>query len=218
MRVLGYLTSGVAALVGVVGALLILGLINGGLVYRKQCATVEGTVKTDWTYRWFAPIPYLLAPSESGCDVHNGTRVALSSIGIWDLKQPTASDLQRNYAKSSRTDPGLAYISEVIAVINDLKQATREHVNLKTAFVVMRKGKADLHALTPPDYLRADHARMLVAYDRSVDEAQRYLDLLRAGDQAAAQRHAKASVAATTQFALIAQRMQQTVVAKQAGP
>jgi hypothetical protein len=211
-RALRYLASGLGALIGIVVVLLFFGLVNGGLVYRKQCPTAEGTVKTDWTYRWSAPLPYVLAPSEEGCEVHSGTRMALSSIGLWKVPQRTAADLERKYAASSRTDPGVAYISNVIAVMNDLRRATRERVSVKESFRVMRKGGDDLHALKPPAYLRADHQRMLGAYDRSLADDVLALELFRKGDRAGAQKWARSANAESAQFVLIAQRMQRVVL------
>ncbi|MDQ2983106.1 MAG: hypothetical protein M3R70_04150 [Actinomycetota bacterium] len=214
-NVFGRLLAGGAALGGLLVTILILGLVNGGLIYRKQCPTAQATVRTDWSYRWFAPVPYLLAPKEGGCEVHSGTRVALSSLGIASLKTRSAADLERNFAESGRTDPGVAYISGVIAVITDLRTATRQHVGFQTALKVMQKGAHDLHALRPPDYLASDHPKLLAVYDRSVAEAQAMLTAIRTGDQVTARKHSKRLVAATGAFLRIADRMQQVVLSKQ---
>jgi hypothetical protein len=68
-------------------------LFNAGLAYRTDCVTTDGHVRSSWSYDWNAPIPYLLAPSEQGCTVHNGTRVALGRLGLWRLPSPTVGSI-----------------------------------------------------------------------------------------------------------------------------
>ena len=79
------LGSWLASIIG--GALVILAfaLVNGGYVYRMQCATTDGRVYTDWSWRIWAVVPYLLPPKLDGCETHSSTRVLLSKAGVWKL-------------------------------------------------------------------------------------------------------------------------------------
>lgn len=183
---MGRVFAAVAVLSGYLVTLAIVltmfGLVNGGLVYRTQCPTPEGTLKTDWTYKWFLPIPYLLASSEEGCETHNGTRIALAKIGVWELEEKTAAQIARDYVTED-TDPAIAYYSTVYAVISDLRRAGRARMSLDRHMALMEERAQELHALTPPASVAADHARMVNAFDQMVDLNRKGLQELAAGDE-----------------------------------
>ncbi len=71
-------------LIGGLVAVLVIALINGGYVYRTKWATGDGHVRTHWTYELFNFIPYI-GTSETGCETHSGTHVALSALGIFPI-------------------------------------------------------------------------------------------------------------------------------------
>lgn len=68
-------------------------LLNGGYVYRVECPKVGGTTEVFWKYTILdSPVPYTY--SRSGCEVYSGTRLALSAIGILELRH---DDMDMNY-------------------------------------------------------------------------------------------------------------------------
>jgi hypothetical protein len=71
--------------------------INGGYVYRTQCAGAGGSTETDWTYKINQVIPYL-GHSKTGCETHTATRVALNSLGIWKFHSSAAVDHTAEYS------------------------------------------------------------------------------------------------------------------------
>lgn len=91
------LLSGLGALVGFVLVALLVLAVNGGYVYRTQCAGANGSTETDWTYKIDQVIPYL-GYSKTGCASHSATRVALDAVGIWRLHHSaTAVDHTAEY-------------------------------------------------------------------------------------------------------------------------
>lgn len=147
------------ALAGVAGGLLLFTLVNGGLTYRQSCARSDGTVATDWTYRWFAPIPYLLSPSREGCETHTATRVLLSKIGLWTLPHHNAGQI----AASTTTDAGTAYYGEIYSLGNQLAEAAKAKDRAKFRSA-LRDGNTLLATLAPPDYLASDAAEFRKAW------------------------------------------------------
>jgi hypothetical protein len=86
MKALG---SVLGLIVGGFLVLLVLGLVNGGYLYRVECPSVGGT-ETEWTFRWQSVVPYI-GYDRSGCEVHTGTAIALDAIGIRDLEGASAA-------------------------------------------------------------------------------------------------------------------------------
>jgi len=71
--------------------------INGGYVYRTQCAGASGSTETNWSYKINQVIPYI-GYSKTGCETHTATRVALDSVGLWKLHaSATAVDHTSEY-------------------------------------------------------------------------------------------------------------------------
>jgi hypothetical protein len=84
----------------VVVALLVVA-VNGGYVYRTQCAGAGGSIETNWSYKINQVIPYI-GYSKAGCDTHTATRVALNSVGIWKFhSSPTAIDHTSEYTAAN---------------------------------------------------------------------------------------------------------------------
>ena len=95
---------------------MMLALWLGGISYRKDCLTDEGRVSSDWTFTILAPIPYVFRPSEAGCQVHTGTRVALDAVGIGSFNPPTEVELVE---AGARGDADLAYWGKVKLILRD---------------------------------------------------------------------------------------------------
>jgi hypothetical protein len=94
------LLSGLSALLSGAVVVLLIAAINGGYVYRTQCAGASGSTETNWTYKINQVIPYI-GYSKAGCETHTGTRVALDSLGIWKLhNSTTAVDHTAEYTAS----------------------------------------------------------------------------------------------------------------------
>ena len=71
--------------------------INGGYIYRTQCAGAGGSTDTSWSYKINQIVPYI-GYSKTGCETHTATRVALNSLGIWKFHpSPTAIDHTAEY-------------------------------------------------------------------------------------------------------------------------
>lgn len=87
---MGMKEAGSAVLGGVLGLgtmllfIVVFLLVNGGYVYRTDCARAGGTTEREWTYSWNGLFPYI-GYSRSGCDTHSGTRVALDAVGLWKI-------------------------------------------------------------------------------------------------------------------------------------
>jgi len=64
--------------------------INGGYVYRTQCAGAGGSTETDWSYKINQVIPYI-GYSKTGCETHTATSVILNSVGIWKFHSSTTA-------------------------------------------------------------------------------------------------------------------------------
>src|SRR5690242_4306652 len=118
---MGRVAAALGSVVGVAVVLLILALEVGGVTFRKDCATGPGGVSKSWDVQWFIPIPYLFRPSESGCTVHTGTRVALDGLGLFPIPAETASGIVQKAKPPS--DPGQAYYKGLYVILADLKRA-----------------------------------------------------------------------------------------------
>lgn len=128
-------------------------LVNGGLTYRIQCPTAEGTVKTRWSYEWNQPIPYLLAPTETGCEVHSATHVLASKAGIAKLDEHGASSVETSATASGETVRFVAGASGVLAAVSDdwvrQKRAASEAQGLSRRETVdlLRRSSATTHTV-----------------------------------------------------------------------
>jgi hypothetical protein len=94
------------------------GLFVGGVSYRKDCVNKEGKITQNWTFTWLAPIPYLFRPSEPGCVIHTGTRVALNAVGIAQFSD-TSSTKIANEAITDDADPDTAYWIKARSALED---------------------------------------------------------------------------------------------------
>src|SRR4051794_7088456 len=86
LTMLDRMAGGLGAIVVFVIVGLQIALFAGGVSYRKDCITDKGTEKRDWNFTILSPVPYLFRPSEDGCQVHTGARVAMNAIGLFPYR------------------------------------------------------------------------------------------------------------------------------------
>jgi hypothetical protein len=181
--------------VGALLALLFIGsqlaLFAGGISYRKECLKQDGTtISRSWTFTWFAPIPYLFRPSEDGCVVHTGTRVALNALGVAKYEPTTASLIAGKYAKSTRNE-NAAYFGQVKVILSKYLTDTKTSRGFTEGISILEEARTSLHDLSPPGRYEDFQTRLLSA----LRTAQRHGELA----QAAVAAGDKASYARTAQ-------------------
>ncbi|MCW3048013.1 MAG: hypothetical protein JWO74_2297 [Solirubrobacterales bacterium] len=151
-------------------------LFVGGVSYRKDCLGSAGQVKSSWTFTWFAPIPYLFRPSEAGCQVHTGTRVALNAVGVAAFAKPTTTNL------ADKAVQGAHNMSDDEAYFARMKARVVEFENAPQAKTVddgrraFDKAIGSLSAITPTSKYAAAHAALLAALHEAragLDEIER---------------------------------------------
>lgn len=164
------LLSGVGAVVGFLISLLVIAVLIGGYSYRKTCPTAAQGIERSWTFQIAAFLPYIFKPSETDCSVHSGTRVALSAIGLFKIKNETAGQIARQDAANA-TSPGRIYFDEVYAAMADMKAATANGISgLQQLVGIYSQADAKLHSITPPSYIANDNAQLLAFFDDGVSE------------------------------------------------
>jgi hypothetical protein len=158
----------------------------GGITFRKDCVTPQGTVKHDWTFQWYAPIPYVFRPSQPGCAVHTGTRVALNEIGLF----PYTENPGRILAKSggSAAGPDVAYYDAIYAVMTDIAKQVTAGGLLSAPPDFMHHERESLERLNPPSNVASEHAAILQHFE--------HLDSLLSDAKAAVARRDNAKVEA----------------------
>jgi hypothetical protein len=152
---LGMLGVGAAFVLVVLGVALEI----GGVSYRKDCVTSQGTVKHDWTFQLGPPIPYAFRPSQPGCAVHTGMRVALNEIGLF----PYTENPGRILANSggSAAGPGVAYYDSLYAVMTDIAKQVRAGGLLSAPPSFMRHERESVERLSPPSSVASQQSAFL---------------------------------------------------------
>lgn len=184
---LGALAEGVGALLGMGFIILVLALETGGISFRKDCATPRGTVSKSWTVQWFIPIPYLFRPSEAGCSVHTGTRVALNAIGVFPFSDDAGTIAQRSSTGAAARASGQAYYAVVYSVVADVANA-KPSASRAEGERLYYKNLAKLEALHPPSFLTNEHQQLLAEFREFKTDGRAMAAAQRRGDQAALQR------------------------------
>lgn len=186
-RVAGGIGSAVGVLlaVGWFGLLLLVEI--GGISYRKDCVNSQAKVEKSWTVTWYAPIPFLFRPSEEGCEVHTGVRVALNAVGLFPFKELNVADAAREAAENPGLTEGQRYYAELFAVMKDQNDYNRRHPNdLQGGINQLRKTAAALDRIAPPDVVAKDHNELRALYREAADDGDKMIAAIRAGDRAAA--------------------------------
>jgi hypothetical protein len=145
---MGTAFGAVVGLAGVAGFLLLFFVVNAGLTYRIDCVTNDLRVSSHWTYQWNAPLPYLLAPQESGCVTHNATRVLLAKVGVGHVGSPTVGGI----AASLATGDGEKFQAELIRIGDEMTQAFRLKDPLAFTAAI-NDGLARIEGMPVPSYL-----------------------------------------------------------------
>jgi hypothetical protein len=161
--------AAIGGLLGLVGVLLFLVLVEvGGISYRKDCLTNQGTVSQSWTFTWFAPIPFLFRPSQQGCVVHTGTRVALNAIGIDTFKPSTPESIAGQGASSAGVDP---YWPKLRAVLVELSNQPQSG-SLSDHIAALVKARDAVASLSPPAPYAAAHQNLVATMSALVASGQ----------------------------------------------
>jgi hypothetical protein len=151
-------------------------LFVGGVSYRKDCLGSAGQVKSSWTFTWFAPIPYVFRPSEAGCHVHTGTRVALNAVGVAPFSKPTTTTM------ADKAVQGAHNLSDDEAYFARMKARVVEFENAPQAKTVddgrraFDKAIGSLGAMAPTPKYATVHGELLAALHEGrgdLDEIER---------------------------------------------
>lgn len=174
--------GGFAALVGVFIALAVLFVEISGNAYRKECLTAEGTVKKDWTYTWYAPLPFVFRPSEDGCVVHTGTRLALSKVGIAKVKPTTVQSISKRYADATG-ESDAAYWGPMKAAVIEFQKNSQNSKNFRDANAAIQQALDRIQALDPPPDFAHGHARLVDSLQRQKATSAKAATAIRVGDR-----------------------------------
>jgi hypothetical protein len=191
-RLAGRASEGVGMLVAGVFLLAQFGLFIGGISYRKDCMTPEGAVKQEWTFTWFAPVPYLFRPSENGCVIHTGTRVALNTAGIATFAETTPSLVAAKIADAS-SDSSAGYVTVVAAATAEYSKAAREAQTLDDGLASVDAFVGKLKQAPPPERYEAAHRRVLDALAAGRRDIEDLRSALEAANDSEAKRIARRS-------------------------
>ncbi len=184
MEVLRRVGAGVAGL-AVAAAFLVFFLLVlvGGNAYRKDCLTDRGTVSESWTFTWYSPLPFVFRPSETGCVVHAGTRVALNAVGI-DTFKPSTPDLIAQHQAGVAHDSYWPVVRETLLELESVPQTA----DLTTHVAALVKARDALAKLTPPSSYSAAHAQLVSAITALATAGQQLQQALLRGDRQTATR------------------------------
>lgn len=174
--------GGVGALLAFAFVGLQIALFVGGISYRKDCLTNEGAVKSSWTFTWLAPIPYLFRPSEDGCQVHTGTRVALNAMGIAGFEKPTTISLAKDLS-SKTANPDLAYYGRLKGYLLDYNKRSAAVQSIGEGQRLLDEHIGRLNSLTPTAKYADVHARLIALYRASKTYGRQLQEASAASDQ-----------------------------------
>jgi hypothetical protein len=203
---------------GAIAALVFVGLqlllFVGGVSYRKDCIRQDGTVTKSWTFTWFAPVPYLFRPSQEGCEVHTGARVALNAVGLAKFHQVSVSSAAREAAKDMSLNGNQRYFAELYADLKDLQDWNKAHPNdMPGAVQHLRQVADQLEHLRAPSVVAEDHSSLVGLFRDAAGTGQRILSAVNAGNRAAVERLAPKLQSANTRQ----QELLQSISTKLAG-
>lgn len=169
------LLDGAGAIAAIVFVGLQFFLFVGGVSYRKDCLSDEGKVRSDWTFTVFAPVPYVFRPSEAGCQVHTGTRVALNAIGVATFAKPSTTTLADNAVDDAEgLSAGDAYFARIKARLVELQRAPQAR-DFAEGQHILDDAARSIESVTPPAAYAAAHTQVVSAVRemrRSLDEAE----------------------------------------------
>lgn len=178
-------TLGVLLAVGWFGLLLLVEV--GGISYRKDCVNSQSRVERSWTVTWYAPIPFLFRPSEEGCEVHTGVRVAMNAVGLFPFKELNVADAAREAADDPDTTEAQAYYAELYAAMKDHADYSASHPDdLEGGIEQLRRTAAELGRMDPPRIVAEDHAELRTLYRTVAADGERMIAAIQSRDREAA--------------------------------
>lgn len=175
-------TLGVLLVVGWFGLVLLVEI--GGISYRKDCVNSQAKVEKSWTVTWYAPIPFLFRPSEEGCEVHTGVRVALNAVGLFPFKELNVANAAREAADSPSLTEGQRYYAALFALMKDRADYNQSHPNdVQGGINQLRSDAAALDRMAPPDVVAKDHNELRALYRETADDGDKMIAAIRARDR-----------------------------------
>lgn len=176
-------------IVGGIAIALFFGLMVGGMAYKVECPAGGGSTYQRWEFLPETPIPYLFPPSQSGCSTHSGTRVALSGIGLFPLKNaPTSSPANESQSDSVKYAEGVYVVISALTASNTQASQTTDYAqlvaHLEKGLKRMPKARRALLRLEPPYNLAKDHEQLVKNLDLLIQDTKRGLQATKAGDGA----------------------------------
>jgi hypothetical protein len=154
--------GGLGFLLGGAFVLLQLGLFAGGLSYREECLN-GGKIEKNWTFTWFAPIPYVFRPDPGpNCVVHTGTRVALNGVGMATF-QPTTAAIIADQSATRTGDPTAPYLAKLSASLRDYTERIDTTRTFAEGMHNVETLVDELEALEPPERYASAHSDLLAA-------------------------------------------------------
>lgn len=172
--------AGIRGLIALVGVgLFVLLVLVGGNVYRTDCLTARGTLTQSWSFTF--DVPFVFNPSETGCTVHVGTRIALNAIGIDTFKPSTPELIAAKAATIANVDP---YWPQLKTTLVELHHSTASDTltgNI-TAFARVRDA---LVKLSPTARYSVAHHKLVVTLTALLTDSQQLQQALLRGDRRA---------------------------------
>lgn len=138
-------------------------LYVGGISYHKECVNEQGRIAKSWSFTWFAPIPYLFRPDDSGCVVHTGTRVALNAAGIAKFDEATASAIADRAVQRANPDAKAAYWVKLSGAVSDYSNRNAKVTDLSGGLRSVTTFLGQLDGLSPPAKYADAHAALVAA-------------------------------------------------------
>lgn len=185
VRFLRIVGVGIAGLLGVAGVIAFVAFVLlveiGGISYRKDCLTSQGTVSQSWTFQWAAPIPFVFRPSEKGCIVHTGAHVALNAIGIDTFTPSTPEAILGQATAAANVNPYWPALNLTVRTL----QNTPTSADLTTHIAALSTAQDDLVKLSPPAAYSAAHQQLTSTLTGLVAEGHKLQQALMHGNRRA---------------------------------
>jgi hypothetical protein len=178
----------------------------GGISYRKDCITSQGELKKAWTFTWFAPLPFVFRPSQQGCKVHTGARVALDALGLFPFRELSLASAAREASNDPSLDANQKYYALLFANLTDLHNWNAAHPrDYEGGITKLRQSARALDQLAPPNVVAGEHHQLVTLFRSAATSGQRLLAANASHDQATALRLAtRLDSANTKQASLLA--------------
>jgi len=168
----------------------------GGNIYRTDCQSYAGHSSRSWDMTWWAPIPFLFAPSTDGCETHSLTRIAMSTVGIAKIETSQArspssvADVQNDSSVGDRDK----YLAGFSAAMTENENFIADHKGEASSLALMMATVSEtrdiitqLKALSPPRDARREHDAFIAVWNGSADSESEVISALETGDRPGAE-------------------------------